>query len=352
MDAVARDLLDWYAAHARSLPWRDAPGPYQTLVSELMLQQTRVETVLPYFARFMERFPTVESLAQAPLDDLLTLWSGLGYYSRARNLHAAAREVVRLGGFPRSAEGLRALPGVGPYTAGAVASIAMGLDEVAVDGNLERVLSRLHRYEGPRQGIDALARRHLPAGRAGDYNQALMDVGARICAPRNPACDRCPLAPHCEARAAGDVERYPQKVAKKASPSREAVAGVWRRDGQVLLARRPDGGLLGGLYELPGADLNEGERPEIGLTRAFSERLGLLCRPGRALGQVQHVFTHLRLTLHVVELEAWGEPSSAHYTALRWADPAAPEGLGLSTLARKALALASEPPRQAPLFSR
>lgn len=343
--------MSWYETTRRRLPWRDEVSPYRTLVSELMLQQTRVETVLPYFARFMERFPTVEALAEAPLDELLTQWSGLGYYSRARNLHAAAREIVRLGGFPRTMDGLRALPGVGPYTAGAVASIALGQDEVAVDGNLERVLSRLHRYQGPRDGVVALARQHLPSGRAGDYNQALMDLGARICLPRNPDCTSCPVAAHCEARIAGDVAAYPLKVAKKASPERAAVAGVWRRDGRVLLARRPDEGLLGGLYELPGADLLEGERPEIGLTRAFSERLGVVCRPGRPLGSVLHVFTHIRLTLHVLEIEAWGEPTARWYTALTWADPDDPRGLGISTLARKALAVSTDNPRQRSMFA-
>ena len=193
MDPVSRDLLAWYQAEARTLPWRSRVSPWGTLVSELMLQQTRVDTVIPYYLRFMERFPTPNTLAEASVDELLGYWSGLGYYSRARNLHKAATALAAAGRFPSDLDGLKALPGVGAYTAGAIGSIALGLDAVAVDGNLERVLSRLHRYSGGRDGVTALATAHLPPGRAGDYNQALMDLGATICLPKQPRCGDCPI---------------------------------------------------------------------------------------------------------------------------------------------------------------
>ncbi|MEC8422612.1 MAG: A/G-specific adenine glycosylase, partial [Myxococcota bacterium] len=204
MHPLSRDLLAWYDAHRRILPWRDdGAGPYRTWISEVMLQQTRVETVKPYFARWMERFPTVEDLAAAPQDEVLAMWSGLGYYSRARNIHRAAQMVVEAGTFPTDLASVRALPGVGEYIAGAIASIALGLDEPAVDGNLERVLSRVHAHRGGRRAITAIARTLLPSGRAGDWNQALMDVGSGFCIPKAPRCPDCPLQRHCIAYARG-----------------------------------------------------------------------------------------------------------------------------------------------------
>lgn len=346
MDPVARDLLAWYeASRRRHLPWREEVSPWRTLVSELMLQQTRVDTVIPYYERFMARFPTAGHLADAPIDELLALWSGLGYYSRARNLHKAAKAVAEAGGFPDTVDGLRALPGVGEYTAGAVASIALGQDEVAVDGNVERVLSRIHRYTGPRAGIAPLARRHLPAGRAGDFNQALMDLGSSVCVPRAPRCRDCPIATHCDAFAVGDPESFPQRATKRPVPEVSAVCGVLSRDGRVLLARRPESGLFGGLYELPGVDpLPDGASPANALTTALSTRLGLKAQPGRALAPVRHVFTHRKLTLHVLPVTASTDPIlQDFYTALAWVDPQAPGALGLSTLTRKVLDRAVDP---------
>ena len=340
MDPVSEPLLRWYdAERRRHLPWRELVSPWRTLVSELMLQQTRVDTVIPYFERFLARFPTPEALAAAPMDALLYAWSGLGYYSRARNLHKAATVVASAGGFPQTLDGLLDLPGVGPYTAAAIASIALGLDVAAVDGNIERVLSRLHRYRGPRAGIAPLTERHLPKGRAGDYNQALMDLGATICTPREPRCETCPISGACEAWEEGDVLDYPEKAAKRPVPEVTGVCGVWAREGRVLLARRPEEGLLGGLYELPGVDpLLDGEAPAAGLTRALRERLGIATQPGRSFGAVRHVFTHRKLTLHVLGIQATGDPALlSYYTALAWVDPSDPGDLGLSTLARKAL---------------
>jgi len=350
MDTLARDLLAWYDRQRRRLPWRDEVSPWRTLVSELMLQQTRVDTVLPYFDRFMARFPTPEALAAAPLDELLSLWTGLGYYSRARNLHRAAQVVAERGAFPDTLDGLRALPGVGGYTAGAIASIALGQDEVAVDGNIERVMSRIHRYGGPREGIAPLARQHLPEGRAGDYNQALMDLGATVCAPKAPRCLECPISATCAAFAVGDPVAFPVKVPKRAAPEVVGVAALLTRRGQVLLARRPEQGLFGGLYELPGQDpIPEGTDPRAALAAALLQRLGLSLGPARTLGTVRHIFTHRKLTLHVhmAEIEAEVAPRS-FYTATRWLDPASPDGVGVSTLTLKALELRSA--RQGSLF--
>ncbi|MDG1482144.1 MAG: A/G-specific adenine glycosylase [Myxococcota bacterium] len=352
MDAFTTDLLAWYDTHRRSLPWRDTVTPYRTWISEVMLQQTRVDTVLPYFARFMSRFPTVERLADAEQDEVMSMWSGLGYYSRARNMHAAAKAVVALGAFPTTLKGVRALPGVGEYMAGAIGSIALGLDVAAVDGNLHRVLARIHRSTTDRKGAWSLAAAHLPAGRAGDYNQALMDLGSGTCKPRRAECPRCPVSAHCAAFAAGDVHKYPVKAKKKVTPRREAVCGVLRREGRVLIVRRPAAGLYGGMYELPGILLNTGEAPDVGLRRAFSERLGLTIAPGGPLGRVQHTLTHMKLTLHILDIPtpASATPTLSHYTDARWITPTEPGDIGISTLAAKALAVAAKPEPQRMLF--
>lgn len=356
MHPVARDLLDWYEVHRRRhLPWREQPGPYRTWVSEVMLQQTRVETVVAYFERFMARFPDVESLAAAPLDDVLAAWSGLGYYSRARNLHRAARIIAERRreqgpapprnpgdptGFPDTAEALRELPGIGPYMAGAIASIAFGRDEPAVDGNVHRVLARLFCAGGDRRAITVLARRVLPAGRAGDFNQALMDLGSTICRPRNPDCDRCPVAARCEAFAHGEVDRYPVRAKKRRAPERDGAAAVYRRtDGRVLLARRPPHGLFGGLYELPWA-LCEGDEPAEVAVRAARDAVGLRFQAGPALGEVRHLLTHMRLVLYLFAVEVIPAAEITESSApTEWVDPAQPGELGLSTLARRALAV-------------
>lgn len=329
MDVPA--LLAWYRANRRRLPWREEVSPYRTLVSELMCQQTRVETVVPYFERFLRDFPTVEALADAPLERVLERWSGLGYYSRARNLHNAAKAVVERGGFPRDAAGLRELPGVGPYTAGAVASIALGLDEPVVDGNVERVLCRWHAWERPAaKALWARARELVPRGEAGDWNQALMELGATVCTPRSPTCLLCPVRTGCAG--AGDAERYPAKVEKKKSPEAKAVAALIRRDGRVLLARRPAEGLLAGLWELP-------QGPGDDLAGALRGRLGLDLRDAVPLGDVVHVFSHLRLTTRVFAAEADGEPAPVDYADARWVPVGEVDAMALSTLARKTLRL-------------
>ena len=353
MTPFARDLLAWYDAHARDLPWRGAAvSAYHTWLSEIMLQQTRVQTVLPYFGRFLERFPRVEDLAAAPLDDVLAMWSGLGYYSRARNLHRAAQMVAERGGaFPDTLAGLKALPGVGDYVSAAVGSIAFGLVEPAIDGNLERVLSRVHAHPGGRKPARALGLALICGERPGDFNQALMDLGSGVCTPRNPSCAVCPVQRHCDGFAVGSPTDFPVKKARKKAPVRAAVSAALWRDGQVLLARRPPDGLFGGLYELPGGLLDDGVDPVAATPGLLRDRLGLDAAVIGRLGAVKHTLTHMRLQVEVVAVTAVGEPVVRHYTALLWADPTdrdALDQLGLSTLARKVLKLAAE--RQETLF--
>ncbi|MEP0804069.1 MAG: A/G-specific adenine glycosylase, partial [Chloroflexota bacterium] len=245
-------LLAWYRKNKRILPWRGHPEPYAVWVSEIMLQQTRVETVIPYFERWMRLFPTVQALAEASEQEVLNAWEGLGYYSRARNLHKAAKVIVRDfgGNLPHSLSELIKLPGIGRYTAGAIASIAFGADEPALDGNLKRVYARLfdvtEAVDSPKgeKLLWEIARRNLPHGRAGDFNQALMDLGAAVCLPKNPRCLLCPLMELCKARENGTQELRPVRKPKKAVPHHVHAAGVIVRRGRVLLARRPPGGLL------------------------------------------------------------------------------------------------------------
>ncbi len=330
-------LLAWYAEAHRRLPWRTEVSAYRTLVSELMCQQTRVETVLPYFERFMDAFPTVEALADAPTEAVLTRWAGLGYYSRARNLQRAAQAVVAGGGFPRTVAGLRALPGVGPYTAGAIASIVFGADEPVVDGNVERVLSRWYAQELPTVRWSwERARAVLAPGRAGEWNQALMELGARVCTPRAPRCGGCPVATGCLGR--DSPERYPGVKLKKAVPRRRAVAACVLDDGRVLLVRRPEGGRLGGLWELPGAELDDHVQPDANaLVAALRARLGLAAVVGAPLGTVAHTFSHLHLDTTVFTASLQSKPGSVASDALRWVHPAQADDLPLSTLARKTL---------------
>ena len=349
--AVRRALLAWYRRERRDLPWRRTRDPWAIWVSETMLQQTRVETVIPYYERFLERFPTVEALAEADADELMKSWAGLGYYSRARNLKAAASQVVRDHGgrVPTDVEALRALPGVGRYTAGALASIAFDRPAAVVDGNVARVLARLLDLDldvgspaGQRrlwEEAEALARGPAP----GDLNQALMELGALVCTPRAPRCADCPLRSHCHGLAAGRAEALPVK-ARKAEPKQvAAVAALLARGERVLAVRRPPHGLLGGLWELPGGELAAGEAPGSGLSRALRERVGLAPRGVTRLGEVTHGFTHRTLRLHVFRATApAGRVRRRDADAHRWLSLAALERLPLSALAKKALALAAQ----------
>ncbi|HOF18228.1 MAG TPA: A/G-specific adenine glycosylase [Phycisphaerae bacterium] len=330
VEDVRKRLLDWYRRHCREMPWRQIRDPYAIWISEIMLQQTRVTAVVPYFRRFLERFPDAASLARARLDDVLKAWEGLGYYSRARNLHAAAKRVVADfgGALPRSVEQLRSLPGVGQYTAGAIASIAFGLDEPVLDGNVTRVLCRLLRVESdPRsgatvRGLWAAARRLVPRGKAGLFNQAMMDLGATVCTPRNPRCGACPLATPCRARAAGVQEQLPRKASRKPLPHHTVVCAIVRRRGRILLGRRREEGLLGGLWEFPGGKVEPGESLPQALAREVREEVGLDIRVGERLAVVEHAYTHFRITLHAFDCRADnGRARALGCQRVRWVRP-------------------------------
>jgi A/G-specific adenine glycosylase len=306
LSEFSRRLIEWYALNARSLPWRGLSDPYAVWVSEIMLQQTRVETVIPYFERWLKRFPTLKDLAEASQEDVLKTWEGLGYYSRARNLHKAAGLVMEhfSGQLPRDRKELGNLPGIGAYTAGAIASIAFGQDEATLDGNIRRVLARFFNIsdsvkstEG-KQKLWNLARDHLPMGKAGEYNQGLMDLGAAICTPRSPACSRCPLEDFCQARALGIQEQLPVGITRPAIPHIIVTAAVIEREGKVLIARRPANGLLGGMWEFPGGKLEEGENLEECLIREIREELGTEIVVDESFGIYNHAYTHFKVTLH------------------------------------------------------
>ena len=303
---LSAKLLKWYDRHRRDLPWRAPPGarpdPYRVWLSEIMLQQTTVPTVAPYFHAFLARWPTVAALAAAALDDVLAAWAGLGYYARARNLHQCARAVAAAGGrFPETPSGLQALPGIGPYTAGAIAAIAFGVPVAAVDGNVERVIARLRGIEDPLPGARArvrdLSQELVPEDRPGDFAQALMDLGATVCTPRRPACDRCPWAPECVARRKGLAGDLPRKAPRPDRPLRHATAfWIADADGRVLLRRRPRSGLLGGMTEIPSTPWTD--RP---WTAAAARREApVRARWERVPGVVTHGFTHFRIEFRLL----------------------------------------------------
>lgn len=335
---IAGRLLPWYDRHARVLPWRVPPGsglradPYRVWLSEVMLQQTTVAAVAGYFNRFTARWPSVAALAAAPEAEVMAAWAGLGYYARARNLIACARAVAAAGAFPDTEEGLRALPGIGRYTAAAIAAIAFGRPTVVVDGNVERVMARLHAVETPlpaaKGALTALAARHTPAARPGDYAQAVMDLGATICTPRRPACGICPLRGACAAEAAGIAEALPRKAPKAARPLRRGIAYVARdADGALLLERRPDAGLLGGMLGWPTTDWGAEPAEAPPLPADWTD-------PG---AEVRHIFTHfeLRLALRVARVEAGAAAARG-----LWVHAAAFRPAVLPTVMRKAWDLA------------
>ncbi|HUJ29154.1 MAG TPA: A/G-specific adenine glycosylase [Myxococcales bacterium] len=308
-------LLAWFRKARRELPWRREPrDPYRVWVSEVMLQQTRVDVVIPYYQRFLRRFPTLRALAAAPLDDVLALWSGLGYYSRARNLHKAAQACAN-GELPRSAAALRELPGFGPYTAAAVASLAFGEDVPLVDGNVARVLSRVFRLQ-TRAEAWRKAAELLPPGRAGEFNEALMELGATVCTPRQPGCSTCAIRTICTGRA--EPHLYPPPKPKKPRPLLEWRAlALRRKDGAVLLERQPEG-LFAGMWDLP---------------RAAPKGIRLNGPPAEK-GVVEQTLTHREVRVHVAAAPASGTPRSAN---ARWVRPADLGRYGLSSLARKSL---------------
>ncbi|HEY7998180.1 MAG TPA: A/G-specific adenine glycosylase [Pseudolabrys sp.] len=339
------DLLAWYDRHRRALPWRawrgETPDPYRVWLSEIMLQQTTVKTVAPYYARFVARWPTVRALARASLDDVLRAWAGLGYYARARNLHACARAVVGQHGgkFPQTREGLRALPGIGDYTAAAIAAIAFDAAAVPVDGNIEHVVSRLFAVEeelpAAKSAIKRLAASLLPAHRSGDFAQALMDLGATICSPKRPACSLCPWNESCVALERGDQETFPRKAPKREGKLRRGAAFVTlRADGRVLLRTRPEKGLLGAMTEVPGS----GWAHDFDAAEALSSAPRFRAKPKwrKLPGVVTHVFTHFPLEL-VVYIAQAARATPAPKGA-RWVKLAELPGEALPTVMRKVLA--------------
>lgn len=338
-------LLTWFDRHKRDLPWRRTRDPYPIWLSEVMLQQTRIETALPYYQRFLERFPTVADLAAAEVEEVLALWSGLGYYRRARQLHAAARRVVETGGFPRTVEGLLELPGIGSYTAAAVASMAFGVAEPVLDGNVERVLSRWLALELDPKSREARARMLAALGdgaglfapeRPGDSNQALMELGATVCVPRRPRCLLCPIASGCRAAREDDPERFPVARPKRERELHRLAVAVVERDGKVLLFRRPeDSTLMAGLWELPWAAAGEAES-------GLGERYGGRWTLGERLGGVRHSITYrdLELDVHRARL---GRGRTRPEIESGWFGDGERAGLPLSSLVKKVLKALGRP---------
>lgn len=322
MTLLSDRLLAWYQQNGRRLPWRGLREPYAIWVSEIMLQQTQVNTVIPYFERWMRRFPNVVTLARASERDVLAAWEGLGYYGRARNMHKAAMIVHEAYGgmLPGEVKSLRGLPGIGRYTAAAIASIGFGRDAAALDGNMRRVLARVFNIiefadspAGEKELWD-LATAHLPAGRGGDYNQALMDLGATVCLPRRPLCSVCPLSDLCEARALGVQAERPLLKPRPPIPTRVHAAAVMVRGGAVLLARRPSSGLLGGLWEFPNARV--GADPALELPPALEAAYRLKVRTGPALGTFRHAYTHFKVIVHVFSCQAESAPENLTWAAV------------------------------------
>lgn len=332
------DLLRWYEAERRDLPWRRTRDPYAIWVSEIMLQQTRVETVIPYYERFLARFPTALALADAPEEDVLAMWSGLGYYRRARLLHAGARSVADRGEVPRNRDGLLAVPGIGPYTAGAVASIAFGEPVGLVDGNVARVLSRVFLIEedmrkAGMKKAEAIADAIVAERDPGAWNQSLMELGATICTPQRPLCARCPVASSCRARAEGRVEGLPNLSAKKKPEARRVQALVLTRGAKVLLLRRKRELLFGGLWEPPCLEGALAARKDL------ARRFGV--KDAKPSGRVTHVLSHRKLTIDVARGSAPEEALRSDlpdaYDAARLVAPETFDALGIATLARKIL---------------
>ena len=307
--SFAKKLLDWSEKHPRPMPWRSTRDPYKIWVSEVLLQQTRVEQALPYYERFLKRFPDLQTLAAAQVDDVLKAWEGAGYYARARNLHQAAKLILeRHGGrIPQQKEALAALPGFGPYTTAAVLSIAFGKPFAVLDGNVERVLSRVFAYKGQagvaqtRRWLQHKAQTLLLEGKAREYNLALMDAGATVCTPKKPKCPQCPFKSFCQAHQEGDEEAYPLKGKERKIPHYEVSVGlVWRKN-RILVLQRPLEKFLGGLWELPGGRREEGETRQEACEREMREETGLQVKAGPLVARVKHAYSHFKITLYAFE---------------------------------------------------
>lgn len=341
-DRLSRTLLAWYDAEARRLPWRSPPGvyadPYHVWLSEVMLQQTTVAAVIPYFRKFLDRWPTVLDLAAADSEEVMAAWAGLGYYARARNLLKCAQHVASvLGGrFPDTEDGLRSLPGIGDYTAAAIASIAFGRATVVVDGNVERVMARLFAEQDPLPGVKPRLKQRAaqlaPQERCGDYSQALMDLGATLCTPRNPACGLCPWVRDCQGRLQGIAADLPARTPKAEKPTRHGLAfWIARWDGSILLRKRPPHGLLGGMLEVPSTPWRDSSEGGAWTLEEASKHAPLSCSWHPVRGTVRHTFTHFHLEMTVVTgIARGGEPPAS-----RWVSPESLGEQALPTIMRK-----------------
>ena len=297
-------LLRWFKKNGRDLPWRKTQDPYAIWVSEIMLQQTQVDTVIPYYQKFLKSFPTVHHLAKANLSKILKVWEGLGYYSRARNLHRASKIIVNhfQGKIPNNLRDLLSLPGIGRSTAGAILSFAYNKEAPILDGNVKRVLSRLFAISGSKAKTERLlwgiSEFLIPKGRSNPFNQALMDLGSMLCTPKDPQCPHCPLQNFCKGKASGDPERYPTKGPKKRIPHINAISAVIQRDGKVLLNRRPPKGLLGGLWEFPNWKIEEKKRLRLRLRNYVKKNMGMNVKVKEPIGTFRQTYSHFSLTLH------------------------------------------------------
>lgn len=365
MRAFHGPLAEWFERHRRPMPWRE-PGadgqrdPYRVWISEVMLQQTRVETVLPYFERFTAAFPTVEALAEAEQDAVLKNWEGLGYYSRARNLHRAAQVIVAEhdGRFPRSEAEALALPGVGPYTAAAVLSLSFGVPLAVLDGNVIRVIARVFAVEADarkpatRTALQHVADALLDHQQPGRFNESVMELGATVCTPRSPACAVCPIESVCAARAMGEPEAFPVVSKRKPVPHRIVAVGlVQDAEGRYLIQRRPEDAMLGGLWEFPGGKVEPGESPGEACRRELAEELGIEVAVGEEIARVDHAYSHFTVTLHAFRCEhRSGDPRHEADEPVRWVPASAFADYAFPRANRKILDALAEAERQPGLF--
>ena len=327
-DFPVKTLLDWYQKNKRTMPWRETSDPYRIWISEIMLQQTRVDTVIPYYNRFMDAFPAIEKLAGADQQQVLKIWEGLGYYSRARNMHHAAKDVVdRLeGNFPTNYNELLKLKGIGPYTAAAISSIAFNEKQAVVDGNVIRVLSRYYGIEedvrktSVKKSIQQFADEIIPASEPGDFNQAVMELGATVCTPKNPECGSCPLSTQCAAYNSAQTETIPYKSPKKKVPHHQIGVGmITDPSHRMLIALRPDDVMLGGLWEFPGGKQKKNESIEKTVERELKEELGVDVNVNNKFMQLKHAYSHFKITLHAYwcTIES-GTPEPHSSNGLKW----------------------------------
>jgi A/G-specific adenine glycosylase len=324
-------LLRWFDENQRDLPWRKEHKPYEIWVSEIMLQQTQVKTMLPFYFRWMARFPDLESLAGAPEEELLKCWEGMGYYSRVRSIHRTARMVMNdFGGeIPRDHRTLLSFPGIGPYTAGAIMSFAFNEDYPVVDGNIERIFARVFNIDRPikengtQNLLWKLAKELLPTGEARRFNQALMDLGALVCLPRKTYCEQCPIEKYCESAKLGVVHLRPVPTKRKAATPIEVAAGVLLKEGKIFIQKRPPTGLMPNLWEFPGGKVKDGETPEEALVREFREELGLEVRSSGKIALIRHSYTSFRVSLHAFwcRQEGQGEPVLRAASESLWVSP-------------------------------